>query len=150
MSLPQSPSYKQLTVGSFNDRWPAWSPNGKYIAFISDRGGLDSLWVMNANGTSLRRLSPATSLAMKPAWSPDSAMIAYWSLKDAVASMKVVRVFDGSTTVLTGESQVAVMVTPSWSPDGVNAAFSSDQGGFYHTWVINTAGSGLANAGGGY
>jgi Tol biopolymer transport system component len=76
-------------------------------------------------------------------------MIAFWSLEDSASSIKVVRVSDGSTTVVTGSSS-AVRATPGWSPDGVNVAFSCDLGGFCHIWVINTAGSGLAAAGSGY
>ena len=47
---------KQLTDNSAQDGLPAWSPNGKYIAFVSDEGGSWGLWVMNADGSGRRKL----------------------------------------------------------------------------------------------
>lgn len=51
---------------------PAISPDGKQIAFISDRGGISNIWVMDANGKNLRQVSQETeNLVHSPKWSPD-------------------------------------------------------------------------------
>jgi dipeptidyl aminopeptidase/acylaminoacyl peptidase len=47
---------KQLTSNGARDGLPAWSPNGKHIAFVSDEGGAWGLWVMNADGSGRRKL----------------------------------------------------------------------------------------------
>lgn len=56
---------------------PAVSPDGKHIAFISDRGGISNLWVMNRDGSNLKQLSTEkTNLIHSPKWSPDGEYIA--------------------------------------------------------------------------
>ena len=56
---------------------PAVSPNGEKIAFISDRGGLSNLWVMDKNGENLKQLSTEkNNLIHSPKWSPDGEYIA--------------------------------------------------------------------------
>jgi opacity protein-like surface antigen len=61
---------------------PAWSPDGKQIAFVDHRGAGD-LYVMNADGSGLRQLTqsslpPAANYgARQPAWSPDGSRIAF-------------------------------------------------------------------------
>jgi Tol biopolymer transport system component/imidazolonepropionase-like amidohydrolase len=56
---------------------PAVSPNGKHIAFISDRGGISNLWVMNRDGGDLKQLSSEkNNLIHSPKWSPDGEYIA--------------------------------------------------------------------------
>ena len=48
---------RQLTFGSDEDDSPAWSPDGKKIAFVSIRAGVSQIFVMNANGTNVRQLT---------------------------------------------------------------------------------------------
>jgi Tol biopolymer transport system component len=56
---------------------PAFSPDGKTIAFVSDRDGASNLWVMDANGENARQLShEKTALIHTPSWSPDGNYIA--------------------------------------------------------------------------
>ena len=56
---------------------PAWSRDGGKIAFISNRDGLTELYVMNADGFSVRRLTDHIGFGGRPAWSPDSSRIAF-------------------------------------------------------------------------
>lgn len=56
---------------------PTFSPDGSQIAFISDRGGADNLWVMDADGDNLRQVSKETAnIVHNPAWSPDGQYLA--------------------------------------------------------------------------
>ena len=56
---------------------PAWSRDGGKIAFTSTRDGLTELYVMNADGSSVRRLTDHIGFNGRPAWSPDSSRIAF-------------------------------------------------------------------------
>jgi len=68
---------KSLTQDFAWNIQPAVSPDGSKIAFISDRGGISNLWVMNADGTKLKQLSTEKkNLIHSPKWSPDGEYVA--------------------------------------------------------------------------
>ncbi|HET7437049.1 MAG TPA: amidohydrolase family protein [Thermoanaerobaculia bacterium] len=67
---------KSLTSGVSWDMQPRYSPNGKWIAFTSDRAGGDNIWVMNRDGSSPKQVTKESfRLLNEPAWSPDSDFI---------------------------------------------------------------------------
>lgn len=62
----------RLTSGMAWDCMPRWSPDGRTIAFVSDRDGSDNLWIVNADGTGARRLTKEVDNALSsPVWTPD-------------------------------------------------------------------------------
>ncbi|MFP5245357.1 MAG: TolB family protein, partial [Thermoanaerobaculia bacterium] len=64
---------KALTSGVAWDMQPRYSPNGKWIAFTSDRSGGDNVWIMNRDGSEPKQVTKETfRLLNQPAWSPDS------------------------------------------------------------------------------
>ena len=74
---------RQITEGDWNDAAPAWSHDGKQIAFTSDRTAerwrfpASQVWVMDAAGSDARRLTSEGLGAAAPAWSPDGKRIAF-------------------------------------------------------------------------
>ncbi len=67
---------RALTTGGAWDMQPRYSPNGREIAFTSDRGGGDNIWVMNRDGSAPRAITHETfRLLNQPDWSPDGNMI---------------------------------------------------------------------------
>ena len=70
---------KALTSTAGADTNPAWSPDGKTIVFESSRGGVQGIFAMNPDGTSVRPLRTAPQYSDQPAWSPDGTQIAYQS-----------------------------------------------------------------------
>ena len=118
VSIPPGLPYQQVTTGNWDDLYPEWSPNGNLIAYVSDRGGLWSVWVMDANGSQPRQLTSPSLGAGDPSWSPDSSSIAYWRMDGPYAYVVVVNVTGGSTFTASGDGDNAVMATPRWSPDG--------------------------------
>jgi TolB protein len=65
--------------GAYDDDWPAWSPDGRQVAFVSERSADANIWVMNADGTSPRDLTNHPANDVTPAWSPDGREIAFAS-----------------------------------------------------------------------
>jgi imidazolonepropionase-like amidohydrolase/Tol biopolymer transport system component len=67
----------RISAGLAFDMQPRFSPDGRLIAFTSDRGGGDNIWVMNADGTGARAITRETfRLLNAPTWSPDGQYIA--------------------------------------------------------------------------
>ncbi|MET4897635.1 amidohydrolase family protein [Sphingomonadaceae bacterium jetA1] len=68
---------RPLLTGQAFETQPVFSPDGKRIAFISDRAGSNNLWVANADGNEARKLSNDTGPALytSPAWSPDGRFV---------------------------------------------------------------------------
>ncbi|RLA02699.1 MAG: hypothetical protein DRQ47_06480, partial [Gammaproteobacteria bacterium] len=64
-----------LTTGLPFDSQPVYSPDGKKIAFISDRSGGDQLWVSDASGDNLKQISSGYFLFASPAWANDGKSI---------------------------------------------------------------------------
>ena len=73
---------RRLTDNSAEDDSPAWSPDGRQLAFTSYRDGDWEIYVMNADGSDVRRLTDNSAWDDSPAWSPDGRWIAYASDRD--------------------------------------------------------------------
>ena len=68
---------RPLLTGQAFETQPVFSPDGKHIAFLSDRAGANNLWIANADGSDARKLSNDTGPALytSPAWSPDGRFV---------------------------------------------------------------------------
>ena len=70
---------RQLTSDPTNEKMAAWSPDGKAIAFASNKSGNYQIWLINPDGTNEHRFSPTSTESTQPVWSPDGSRIAYVS-----------------------------------------------------------------------
>lgn len=66
-----------LTRNSHLDRMPSWSPDGRYIAFISDRAGNQDVYRMNADGSGVVQITETPEPEIHPYWAPDGKAIIY-------------------------------------------------------------------------
>jgi Tol biopolymer transport system component len=67
----------RLTDNGVTDRMTAWSPDGQWIVFSSNRDGYDAIYTMHPDGTGLTRLTDSTAPRYIPGWSPDGTKITY-------------------------------------------------------------------------
>ncbi len=112
---------------------PAWSPDGRQLAFANYNY---SLYVVNADGANLSRLEPK---GYAPTWSPDGLQIAFIAhhYQEELAIGVMNR--DGSNfRLLTNETRD---LWPAWSPDGQRIAFESTRDGNGEIYVMNSDGS---------
>jgi TolB protein len=72
---------RRLTRNKVEDSSPAWSPDGKWIAFESDRGDNSDIYIINADGSGLRRVTSHPSRDSTPSWSPDGSRLAFASAR---------------------------------------------------------------------
>ena len=124
--------------------YPAWSPDGESMAFVSSRTGWETIYIMNADGTEPRALLPDTNAySYQPDWSPDGLRIAFVFESDGNPEIYVVNADGSGQTNLT--NQLMEDYRPAWSPDGAKIAFTSARDGNDEIYVMNADGSGLTN-----
>src|SRR5262249_21322520 len=82
---------RPLLTGPAFESHPVFSPDGKPIAFISDRLGVTNLWVADADGSHARALSDDRDLTIftSPAWSPDGKFVYVSRMKHAVLAFEL-------------------------------------------------------------
>jgi TolB protein len=68
---------RTLIAGPAAELKPAWSPDGRELAFMSNRDGNFDIYVMNANGGDVRRLTDPPGIDSVPSWSPRGERIAF-------------------------------------------------------------------------
>jgi serine/threonine protein kinase/DNA-binding SARP family transcriptional activator len=137
---------EQLAVDTETRRKdPEWSPDGSKIAYAQVRAQEDDdLYVMNADGTGLTRLTEGGGDDYDPVWSPDGRLIAF-----AFDDLGFDEYSTSIHTVDPGSGEVTELVTrpnervgwPSWSPDGNRIAFSTSSGDGSVLFVMDADGS---------
>ena len=139
---------------------PAWSPNGRKLVFVErvERGGApcrpagrchEEIYVINADGTGLRRLTRNAVFDGNPVWSPDGRRIAFVRDRDRQTANIFVMNADGSDQRrLTPNLRRRPWIELAWSPDWKKIAFVASGGhrGAADIFVMNADGSGLRNA----
>jgi dipeptidyl aminopeptidase/acylaminoacyl peptidase len=138
-------SLTQITGGDFDDTEPAWSPDGKFLAFTSNRSTPDpdatynsDIWVVAAansdKGAHLTQVTTNPGADGSPAWSPDGKWIAYITQLDphlfdyATKHLALAPAGGGEAKVLTIALDRMVTV-PRFSPDGKFIYFIADDDG---------------------
>ena len=117
----------RLGLDGVTDDQPAWSPDGRQIAFVSDRTGNAEIFIADSDGYMISQLTNHPDNDWGPTWSPDGTTIAFASDRTGNWEIFVVAVSDDIATQLTDSP--GTDWNPAWSPDGSNIAFSSDRTG---------------------
>ena len=113
--------------GLGNARSPAFSPDGKLIAYDYRKPGFSirELYVMNADGTGIRQVTRIGEVSSLPAWSPDGRTLAFQSNARAGRYEIYTVPAAGGTPRRVTTSEIDA-IQPAWTPDGTGITFSRD------------------------
>lgn len=117
-----------ITQGLGYDSQPRLSPDGEWIAFVSDRDGGDNLWIARRDGTDARSLtSEDRSRIVSPEWTPDGDYIVVSQRGSEGVELRMYHK-DGGGGITLGEG--AAGVGAAFSPDGRHLYYATRPGGF--------------------
>lgn len=149
-------SLTQVTSGDYDDDQLAWSPDGRQLAFVSNRTTPDpdatyntDIWVVAADNTDkgahLTEVTRSPGEDREPAWSPDGKWIAYSTRLDPAVfeygtkHLAVIPATSGEAKVLT-QSFDRMITAPHFSPDGKTIYFVADDDGALNLCSVPAAG----------
>jgi tricorn protease len=115
---------QRVTETSWREENPRWSPDGKWIAFISDRTGREEVWMAGETGQDLKQLSDTDCDKSAVVWAPDSKSL-LWTGSDR--KLHRVDLESGQRDVIVS-SQTGQISTPQFSPDGKWISYSKEDG----------------------
>jgi tricorn protease len=119
------------------NQFPKWSADGKYIAFVSDRSGRDEVWVTDAEGRNLKRITDLDNEKGSLVWTPDSKTLLYTAADKKLFSYTV---GDGKTSVVTS-SDIGRLGSVAVSPDSKWVTFSKqDRTLRPHVYIVPVTG----------
>lgn len=132
---------RRLTTDPAADSAPAWSPDGRRIAFTTDRDGNSEIYSIDADGVASARLTNEPRADYHPAWSPDGSRITFVSERDGNPEIYVMNA-DGTNPVRLTNHPFRDL-DPTWSPDGRRIAFASDRDRSMDVYIMEADGSGV-------
>jgi uncharacterized protein YjdB len=120
-------TFVPLLVDTATNIQAVLSPDRTRVVFSSNRNGTYDLYIMDADGQHLRRLTSEAGSEGEPAWTPDGQNVIYTSVRGSVAHIAMVSTSGGQVRQLTSEAPGNH--SPSVSPDGRTIAFVSSRDG---------------------
>lgn len=153
---------EQLTEGDCDDLEAAWSPDGKLIAFMSNRTAdrernfVGDVWTLDLETRHLSCLTDHTLSAISPAWSPDGRQVAFYGESEWIRNgyqdthvwvvsreggdqRDVSARIDRPVGGVGGDYMAAALNRPQWSPDGKTIYFVAASEGWHAGWAVSPA-----------
>jgi Tol biopolymer transport system component len=125
---------------------PNWSPDGERLVFTGFDGGMADLFIVNRDGSNLRRLTNDRYVEWQPSWSPDGKTIAFATDRGPDTDFEILRFgnfrlalyhLEGDTVQLLQHMEDGKNINPVWAPDGNSLAFVSDRTGISNIFLYD-------------
>jgi Tol biopolymer transport system component len=123
-----------ITAGHQSIEGIAISPDRRWLAFDSDRGGNQAIYRMPLSGGDPEPLSADSGDDFMPSWSPDAREIAYYGFRQGRRRLFVMPVEGGPAAPVAADSSNQRF--PDWSPDGRRLVYYSDRTGRFELYVV--------------
>lgn len=118
---------------------PAWSPNGKKIAYVSFEGRNSAIYVQDILTGKRERVAAYEGINSAPSWSPEGSRLAMTLSKDGNTEIYIMSLHSKTLKRMTNHS--GIDTEPTWSPDGRKLAFTSDRSGGPQIYEMDIRGS---------
>ncbi|WP_303901423.1 Tol-Pal system beta propeller repeat protein TolB [Thiohalomonas denitrificans] len=115
---------------------PAWSPDGKQLAYVSFEARRSVVYVQNVISGKREKVAEYEGINSAPAWSPDGRSLALTLSKDGNPEIYVLDLRTRALRRITRHS--AIDTEPAWMPDGNGLVFTSDRGGKPQIYRVDT------------
>lgn len=135
--IPAKLTLTRLTAGQWSDIDPALSPDGKRIAFASDRDGFWNLYTLDIQSGNVVQLTNDHNYNAAPTWSPDLAWIAYETYQNGNMQIGLLSLNNSGQTPLILTNDPSTNHSPAWAPNGRQVAFVSNRSGNDDVWLAD-------------
>jgi Tol biopolymer transport system component len=142
--LPNGQAMHRLTTDPLFDACPAWSADGKRIAWchgVQAQTGIMDVWTMKANGSGKFQVTDLGGRSFFPDYSPDGSRIVFNSRPAGASDFDLFVIKPDGTGLVRLTTGAANEVNPAWSPDGTRIVYTSDQTGVGQVWVMDANGA---------
>ncbi len=134
---PGKLSLTRLTSGEWSDVTPSLSPDGKSIAYASDRGGHWDIFTLDLQSGQISQLTNTPEYDSSPCWSPDGAFIAYETYQNGSLEIAILSMADPGQKPIMLTDGPSSDHSPAWAPNGRQIAFISNRSGDADVWLAD-------------
>ncbi len=140
LRIADSDGYNAQTIVSSSEPLmsPAWSPDGRKLAYVSFENGRPSIWIQEVFTGKREKITSFKGINGAPAWSPDGRYLALALSKDGNPDIYIMDLSRRKLRRLV--SHWAIETEPAWSPDGRKLLFTSDRGGSPQIYQVSVTG----------
>jgi len=138
---PDGRDLRRVTRSTSQDYNPVWSPDGRWLAFASNRGGTWQIYRIHPDGSALQALTASPRDNDAPVYSPDGRFLAFISNRNG--SWDIFRMPSGGGDAVALADYPSDEDHPRWSADGTRIIFESNKDGHWDVYTMRSDGSGV-------